>query len=605
MKKILLLFITLSLTQLAFGQDWKEKRSLGEQYQELGDLNKAQTLFEEAYKIERNGNTYKSLYDLYIQTENYDEAAKLSKDFAKRTSQLRFKIDEAYAYELADDNKKAGKVYEEIEEGVLDNPNQALNMAQRYVELQKLDLALSMYKIAQVQNPKANFHYQMADIYSSMGKMDLMFEEYLILIEENPSYLASVRNMLSRSVSKDPENDNNKMIKEALIKRIQSTQMPEYSDLLTWVYVQEQNFSSAVRQTIALDKRLKGNQSEVFQLAKVCETNLAYEDALSCYDYIINTVGIDGPFYQVAQIGILRVYQAQLDENNMYTSEDIQVLKTAYLKTIEDFGNSEYTVPLLRDLAHLEAFFSNDSEAAQALLEKALEQNNARPYDRAEVKIELADILLLKGQDWDAILLYAQVEKDFKEDVIGQEAKFRRARISYYQGDFQWAQAQLDVLKASTSKLIANDAMRLSLLISDNLNLDTTSDALTSYARAELLAYQQRYAEAISLLDTLQETLGGHTLIDEIIYKKGSVYFDMRDWTSAAKAYQTIVDSYSFDLLGDDAYYRLAKLYDDQLNDREKAFELYGDMLTKYPGSSYTVQARKRYREMRGDNPGT
>ncbi len=605
MKKALLITLILLLTQLAFGQDWKEKRSLGEQYVELGDLNKAQTLFEEAYKIQRNGNTYKSLYDIYLQKELYNEAAKLGKDFSKRTSQFRFEIDEAYAYELAGDDKKADKVYDEIAEGVQDKPNQALNMAQRYVELQKMELALEMYKIAQVQNPKANFHYQMADIYSSMGKMDLMFEEYLILIEENPSYLASVRNMLSRSVSKDPENENNKMIKEALIKRIQTTQMPEYSDLLTWVYVQEQNFTSAVRQTIALDRRLKGNQSEVFQLAKVCETNLAYDEALDCYDYIINTVGIDGPFYQVGQIGILRVYQAQLDENNMYTEEEILQLKTAYLNTIDDFGNSEYTVPLLRDLAHLEAFFNKDTDEAQRLLEQALEFSNAHPYDVAEVKIELADILLLKGQDWDAILLYAQVEKDFKEDIIGQEAKFRRARISYYQGDFQWAQAQLDVLKASTSKLIANDAMRLSLLISDNLNLDTTSDALTSYARAELLAYQQRYSECLSLLDSLEGALGGHTLIDEIIYKKGAVYFEMREWEKAASAYQQIVDAYSFELLGDDAYYRLAKLYDEQLNDPDKAFELYGDMLTKYPGSSYTVQARKRYRQMRGDTPGT
>ena len=291
-----------------------------------------------------------------------------------------------------------------------------------------------------------------------------------------------------------------------------------------------------------------------------------------------------------------------MDQDNQYTEGDVLELKAAYTSTIEEFGASEYTVALLRDLAHLEAFFLKNVDGAQSILEEALKYTNARPFDIAEVKLELADILLLKDQEWDAILLYGQVEKDFKEDIIGQEAKFRRARISYYQGDFQWAQAQLDVLKASTSKLIANDAMNLSLLISDNLNLDTTSEALETYARAELLAYQQQYEKALTILSYLETSFGGHPLIDEVLYKRAQIYYDLRNWEAAAEAYQVIVDSYSFDLLGDDAYYNLARLYDVQLNDPDKAFELYGDMLTKYPGSSYTVQARKRYREMRGDN---
>lgn len=602
MKRLFYIVLFLGLSQVALGQGWKEKRSLGEQYLELGDYAKAQTLFEEAYSIQKNGNTYQSLYGVYMAREEFDEAAKLAKEFAKRANQLRFNVDQAIALEANGEQKKADKVWAEIEKGVKDRPNQALSIAQRYKDLRRFEEALGMYRIAQANNPKSNLHYQIADIYSAMGRIDLMYGEYLNMIEENPNYLSSVRNLLSRSVSDDPESENNIMLKEALIQKIQQTGQPEYSDLLSWVYVQEKNFGSAVRQGIALDKRLKGNQSEVYQLAQVCETNGAYDEASDCYLYIVDGVGEDGPFYEVAQIGLLRVYQTRLDQDNQYTEEDVLELKAAYTSTIEEFGASEYTVALLRDLAHLEAFFLKNVDGAQSILEEALKYTNARPFDIAEVKLELADILLLKDQEWDAILLYGQVEKDFKEDIIGQEAKFRRARISYYQGDFQWAQAQLDVLKASTSKLIANDAMNLSLLISDNLNLDTTSEALETYARAELLAYQQQYEKALTILSYLETSFGGHPLIDEVLYKRAQIYYDLRNWEAAAEAYQVIVDSYSFDLLGDDAYYNLARLYDVQLNDPDKAFELYGDMLTKYPGSSYTVQARKRYREMRGDN---
>lgn len=603
MKKLLYIILFIGMAQLAVGQEWKEKRSLGEQYLELGDYGKARTLFEEAYGMQRNGNTYQSLYNIYMAQEDFEEAAKLAKDFTKRTNQLRFAVDEASALEAAGDQKKADKVWDQITSDIKKQPNQALSIAQKYVELQRFEEALEMYALAKEANPKANLSYQIADIYSAMGRIDLMYGEYLSMIEENPNYLTSVRNMLSRSVSPDAENENNVMLKEALIKKIQETGAPEYTDLLTWVYVQEKNFDGAVRQGIALDRRLKGNQSEVYQLAQVCETNEAYDAALDCYAYIIDDVGRDGPFYQVAEIGQLRVLQAKLDQNNQYTEADVLELKKAYYSTIEEFNTTEYTVALLVDLAHLEAFFLKNIEEAQAILEQALSYKNARPFDLAEAKLELADILLLRGDEWEAILLYGQVEKDFKEDIIGQEAKFRRARISYFQGDFQWAQAQLDVLKASTSKLIANDAMNLSLLISDNLNLDTTSEALETFARAELLTYQQQYDSALVILDGLEQNFGGHSLIDEVIYKRAQIYFEQRNWLAAAEAYQKIVDQYNFDLLGDDAYYHLAQLYDIQLNDPEKAFELYGDMLTKYPGSSYTVQARKRYREMRGDNP--
>ena len=96
-------------------------------------------------------------------------------------------------------------------------------------------------------------------------------------------------------------------------------------------------------------------------------------------------------------------------------------------------------------------------------------------------------------------MYYSQVEKDFKHEVIGQEAKFKKIKIDYYTGKFNWAQAQLNILKQSTSKLIANNAMELSLLISDNLNLDTTQLTLQIYANAELLIFQNKYNFGILL----------------------------------------------------------------------------------------------------------
>jgi tetratricopeptide (TPR) repeat protein len=231
----------------------------------------------------------------------------------------------------------------------------------------------------------------------------------------------------------------------------------------------------------------------------------------------------------------------------------------------------------------------------------AINSGYARRQDVALCKIELADLLILEDDNWEAALLYGQVEKEFKEDVIGQEAKFKRARVSYYVGEFSWAQAQLDVLKTSASKLIANDAMALSLLIQDNLALDTTDAPLLMFARADLFAYQLRFDEAMQVLDSLEGEFGWHGIIDESIFLRAKVYVNRRDFTAAATAYQRIVDNYSWELTGDDAYYELGKLYEEYLGDKAKAMEMYESLMMNFPGSIYVVDARKRYRSLRGD----
>ena len=89
--------------------------------------------------------------------------------------------------------------------------------------------------------------------------------------------------------------------------------------------------------------------------------------------------------------------------------------------------------------------------------------------------------------------------------MIGQEAKFKKIKVDYYSGKFNWAKAQLDILKQSTSKLISNNSIELSLLISNNLNLDTTQIPLQLFAEGELLLFQNKYNEALKKFNTIEE----------------------------------------------------------------------------------------------------
>jgi outer membrane protein assembly factor BamD (BamD/ComL family) len=170
-------------------------------------------------------------------------------------------------------------------------------------------------------------------------------------------------------------------------------------------------------------------------------------------------------------------------------------------------------------------------------------------------------------------------------------------------GEFDWAKEQLKVLKAATSQLISNDALSLGLLISDNTNMDTdtTFQALLTFSRADLLDFQNQDSLALMTLDSLLENFPKHSLTDEVYYKKAQIVEKSGKFQLAAGYYQMVVDSFPDDILGDDALFQLADLYDNKLNDKVKAQTLYEQLLTKYPGSLFVVDARKRFRALRGD----
>jgi tetratricopeptide (TPR) repeat protein len=220
---------------------------------------------------------------------------------------------------------------------------------------------------------------------------------------------------------------------------------------------------------------------------------------------------------------------------------------------------------------------------------------------QAECKLMLGDILLITNEEWDAILLYSQVEKSFKENPIGHQAKYNRAKVSYYQGQFDWAQAQLDVLKASTTKLISNNAMKLSLFITDNLGLDTSAMAMNMFAKADLLGFQNKLDESMNLLDSMLSIFPGHTLTDDIIFKKADIHIKRKEYTKAAALYEKVATDFSYDILADDALFSWADLLENKLNDKEKAMEIFEKIVLDYSDSIFTTEARKRFRNLRGD----
>lgn len=527
----------------------------------------------------------------------------IKKQKKKSNSNTLF-IDLGEVYAAQGEENDANKAYTDAINNMPKSQGIVIRTANEFIRLNKLELALETYqqgkKLLEGRYP---FSYEIASLYGTMGDQEKMISEYLDLLVYNEAYKQTIQNALNRSINFEDDEEGVEMLRTELLRRVQKN--PDsviYAEMLIWLFLQDKEFNSAYIQLKALDKRLGEDGQRLLQLASLCTNNQEFSVAEKCYQYIA-AKGKINPYYNYARTGVLKSRFQKLSIEYPPDTLALTELKSAYSKTLEELGVNNETIGLMRQKALLEAHYLGDLEAANLTLNLALEANVPTPAMLAEIKLDLAEILIAKDYIWDASLLASQVDKDFKNDILGSKAKFLNARISYYSGDFDWSQAQLNVLKGSTSKLISNDAMELSLLMTDNLNLDTILDPMLMFARADLMAIQRNYMGATATLDSLVEKYPGHSLSDEILMLKGRMAESRLDYEEAILIYEVVIGNHYFDISADNALFRSAELYEEKLGQPSKAADLYKQLMLDFPGSLYVVEARKRFRNIRGDEP--
>ena len=599
MKKIL--FLCMFVSVFVFAQD--NQGQLAYQYYTQGEYDKAIKLYKELNKKGVSAAYFSPYLNCLIHIEDYKEAERLSAKMVKKfPKSLNYQVDCGFMQKKNGKAEKAKRTYQSAIDNLSKQSSQAFGLGNTFVLRKEYGWALKTYEKAKILDPTYPFDMQVANVYAQMGDSEKMITSYLSLIQHHPNQKQSVKNKLQIFLNNDgiESSKNYNILKKQLLKFVQKEKSETYfSDMLIWLFIQNHQFELAFLQAKAIDKRLKENGKRIFDMADIFLDNSYYNLAIDAFDYIIKK-GKENTFYIDAHINKLFTYNQILEKGG--NAKDIEELDKLYLDIISELGQNRNTISLLSNYAHFKAFYQHNLDEAAKVLGEAMLISHLNKSDLAECKLEYADIMLLSGNVWTAILYYSQVEKSFKENPLGHEAKLRRAKIAYYQGDFQWSQVQLDVLKASTSKLIANDAMKLSLLITDNLGLDTSEIPMQIYARADLLFFQNRFSESIVTLDSILRDYKGHSLTDEILFKKSEIYLENSETEKAVDMLKRIEIEFSHDILADDAIYALAEIYQKKLEDKEKAKALYEKILLEFKGSIYTSEARKRFRKLRGDN---
>ncbi|MBK8566936.1 MAG: tetratricopeptide repeat protein [Saprospiraceae bacterium] len=598
--RILLLFAMLALTPLLVSaQDSK----LAQQYYQDGEFEKAAVLYEKLY-VQNNKNDF--YFDRYIEcmmaSEKFDEVeASLKKELKDDPNNIRLYVTYGSLYERQFLEEKAKEQYEKAIKKMPADQYQITRLAGAFSNLTKYDLAIQTYETGgDLLKDKEIFSFNLAELYRRKGDIPKMVENYLNSMTNYPERLNTVKSQFQRNLTNQ---DDYAELQTQLYDRIQkNTDAYHFTELLQWVFIQTKDYKNALRQAKALDRRLNENGARIYQLAVTAFNDKDYDAAIASYDFIVTDIGYTSPFYMDAKRESLRARRLKLVEGYSYTEPELRVVEKAYEDFLNETGRNRATAGIVAELAELEAFYLNDLDKAIALLNEMIALPGIDVKTQAEGKLSLGDFYLMKDEIWESTLLYSQVDKDFAEDQLGHEARFRNAKLSYYNGDFQWAQSQFDVLKSSTSKLIANDALDLSVFIMDNLGLDTTDTALRLYANADLLTFQNRFGDAFGKLDSVIMMFPKHSLEDDVLYARAKIYSKQRNYEQAIAHYMLIVDKYKEEIRADNSLFEMAELYEQQLNDTAKAMELYEKIFLDYSNSTFSIEARKRYRRLRGDN---
>ncbi|MEZ7506956.1 tetratricopeptide repeat protein [Flavobacterium sp. Arc2] len=590
MKK-LFLHITLFFSLICFSQN----EQLAQYYYDKGDFEKAKMGYEELLlSVPQNMQYFLRTVDCYQQLQEFDNAEKAIQTRLSKYNQGNLLVELGYNAQLQKNEAKAKNYYDQAIDRINKNPNEVYGIANSFEKKVLLDYALKSYKTASQIEPKYNFNYQTGLLYGQLGNTEMMISTFLDESFATPQNSIMIQNQLSRFMSDDSDGNFSEMLRKGLILRVQKSQDLFWNRYLSWFYVQQKEFSKAFIQEKAIYKRNPESLSNIVNLAHLAVEEDDQEMAVEILGFVLeNTKDLELLIQAQTYLISIKIEKAK-EKDFANINAEIEALLTEY-------EISPFTLSLQLIQAHFVAFNLKNPEQGRAIIKKALDLR-LDDYKVAQAKMELADILLFEEKFNQALIYYSQIEMDLKNDVVAHEASLKAAKTSYFKTDFAWALKQFKELKSANTQLIANDALEYFLLINDNTAADSTQTALKEFAKGDYLLYQNRNQEAIAQFQSILKKYKGQEIEAVTLLRLGKIYEKTTEYNLALSQYQEIIDHHNDGIYIDEALFFSAEIYNKKLKEVEKAKPLYEKIIFNHEDSIYFVEARKNFRQLRGDS---
>lgn len=570
--------------------------SVATSYYNLGQFENAVLAYEAV--LERTPTNPLAVVGLVKSYRQLKQSAKaislLDKSLQQSPERLEYLLELGITYNSLEEKEKATASFEAIITALQKEPRQAIKAANQFKDYNLLSYTIKAYEIAMAYNEHYNFDIEIGRLYGELGNYAGMFDSYLSYMQKSPSYIYAAKRLIDQFIEEDPENEANKILRKTLLKRNQQSPDILNNEMLSWLFVQEKQYRKAFVQERAIYKQTQDGIPQILEIADIAQQNKDYETAITAYEFVIENAGITS-FLIKAKRELLNI---EILEAN--TKKYAQI-NESYLQLIETYKHSPEIVQLQLDYAKFLGFQQDRKSEAIAFL-KPLAKKNSSAVDIAKIQLLVGDILVLDGKFNQALIYYTKAQQQLKNHPLAQEASFKIAKTSYYKGDFDWANTQLNVLKESTTQLIANDAMELSLLIYDSTKeeSDLSEAALKLYAQGELLLFQGQKEKALEIFEQVLVQYANTAIEPNALYQKALLQNEMQQPALAIENLEKLIQLFPLSLLVDDAYFMLGNLHEN-LAQVEAAKKAYEKIIFHHADSIHYVDARKAFRKLRGD----
>ena len=588
--KYFFLFLTFFFSLVGFAQN----EQLAQYYYEKGDFEKARIGFEELLlNVPQNTQYFLPTIDCYQQLQQFDIAEKAIQQRLDKYKQGYLLVELGYNFQLQKNQTKANNFYDQALERIKKTPTEVYSISSSFERKVLLEYALKSYQSATAVDANNNFNYQIGLIYGQLGNIDMMISTFLDEAFVNPQNSIRIQNQLVRFMVDDGDANFNDKLRKALILRTQKNQDLFWNHYLSWFYVQQKEFEKAFIQQKAIYKRNPESLSAIINLAQLAIDEDNQDAAKEILSFVLeNTKDLELLIQANSYLMDMKIEKS--------TEKEYAGISTELANLLSEFEITPFTLSLQLTQAHFAAFNLKKPEEGRAIIKKALELR-LNEYDVARAKMELADILLYEEKFNQALIYYSQIELDLKNDVMAHEATLKAAKTSYFKADFAWALKQFKELKSANTQLIANDALEYFLLINDNTVADSTQTALKQFAKGDYLLYQNRNQEAVTQFQSILKSFKGDEIEAVTLLRLGEIYEKLGDYNLALSQYQMIIYNHSDGIYSDEALFFSAEIYNKQLQQPEKAKPLYEKIIFNHQDSIHFVEARKKFRQLRGD----
>ena len=589
----------------AAAQERSQREQLAVQYYKNQEYEKAVSLFGELFREKPDNYCYSYYLPCLLETGNYREAERVvQRQMRQYPKMQRFPVDLGWVYEKEGNGAKAQRQFDRCIDDA--KSAQALKeLSAAFLNYGLTEQAIRCYgRIRTMTGEPSAYAFELAMLYRQKGDYQQALHELLHWAAEHPaeSEVNSVESELTTWMADDEDKSRHDLIGKTLLQYAnKNPDVAVYAHLMLWFTLQDEDYPSALKQAIAIDKRFQGEGRRTYEIATIAADNKDYGTAIAGYDHIRKSYSEFSPCYEAALSGSIHTRYLQITGQYPPEVTKIKQLSVELDSFFRQHPLRDANLGTYLNRVEIEAVYMKNIPMATELLEKAIETPGLSAKGKAACKLQLGDIYHLEDEVWEATLLYSQVEKDFPNDTLGQNAKFKNAKLAFYMGEFAWAKAQLDVLRAATSKLIANDAMQLSLLIADNESGDSIDNALHLYAKACYCTECREFEKALQLIDSINDS-ENPSLTDDILYLRAEIAIQRQQYSDADRMLEQITTQFGGELLADDALFMRARLQEERLHDPLTAMDLYQQLLKQYPDSLFAPEARKRFRALRNNS---